>query len=233
MIRALRPIFVLAITVAVLPGADDLQSVYNNIDKGAAGFKGLTADIHMVAHMDLINEDDPQSGRIAVKRPKPHDIRVRIDFLEPDQKQVLKQVAIAGTKAKVYYPKTMDLQEEDLGRYKGMVDQFLLLGFGSTSQDLRSEYDIHLAGQEPINGQPTSHLELTPKSKDLSQTFPRIELWISNATGLALQQKLYEKGGKDYHLATYSNMKLRPDLSDADVSLNVPKDAHRTKPTIK
>ena len=232
--RALRPTFVLLTTVwfstvALLPAADDLQSVYAKIDAGAAGFKGLTADIRKVAHMDLINEDDIESGKITVKRAKPKDIKVRIDFTEPKHEQVV----IDGSKAWAYYPNSNTVEEQNLGKYKGMVDQFLLLGFGSTSQDLRSAYNVRYEGQEAINGKPTSRIELTPKSADLAQTFPKIELWISKDTGMALQQKLYEKGGKDYHLATYSDMKLRSDIPDSEVKLNLPKGVIRTPSPIK
>jgi outer membrane lipoprotein-sorting protein len=224
--RFLRPIFVLTAAIAILPAADDLQAVYAKIDSGAAGFKGLTADIRQAAHTDVINEDDVATGKIVVKRPKPRDIRMRIDFQEPNQKQV----AFAGNKADIYYPKTNTDDEYDLGKHKGMLEQFMLLGFGTSSQDLRSAYSIRLIGAEAVNGQPTKRIELIPKSKEMLQIFPKIELWISDATGMALQQKLYDKGGKDYHLATYSNMKLRSDIADSEVKLNLPTGVHRTNP---
>lgn len=227
--RFLRPTLVLFATAACLYAADDLPKVYAKIDSGSAGFKGLTADIKRVAHLDLINEDDVETGKIVVKRPKPHDIFMRIDFLEPNQKQVV----FGGSKAEIYYPKNNTVEEYDLGKHKGMLEQFLLLGFGTSSQDLRDAYTIRWIGAEPINGQPAARIELTPKSKDMAQTFPKIELWISDASGMALQQKLFEKGGKDYNLATYSNMKLRSDITDSEVKPNFPKGALHTKPAIK
>ena len=224
--RFLRATLVLLAAVAGLTAADDLQKVYSKIDSGADGFKGLTADIKRDAHMDLINEDDVEAGKIVVKRSKPGDVHMRIDFLEPNQKQV----AFSGSKAEIYYPKSNTVEEYDLSKHKDMLKQFLLLGFGTRSQELRDAYSIRLIGAEPVNGQPATRIELIPKSKDMAQTFPKIELWISDATGMALQQKLYEKGGKDYQLNTYSNMKLRSDISDSDVKLNVPKGATHTNP---
>jgi len=224
--RFLRPTLVLATAIAGLPAADDLQRVYSKIDSGAAAFRGLTADIKRIAHTDVIDEDDVETGKIVVKRPKFHDVRMRIDFLEPNQKQV----AFSGNKADIYYPKSNTDEEYDLSKHKDMLKQFLLLGFGTSSQDLRNEYSIRWIGPESINGQPAMHIELTPKSNDMAQTFPKMELWISDATGMALQQKLYEKGGKDYQLATYSNMKLRSDIADSEVKLNIPRGAHHTNP---
>jgi outer membrane lipoprotein-sorting protein len=224
--RFLRATLVLTAAIAGLSAADDLQEVYSKIDAGSASFKGLTADLKRISHVDVIKEDDPESGKITVKRSKPNDTRIRIDFLEPAPKQA----AFSGSKAEIYYPKSNSIEEYDLSTHKDMLKQFLLLGFGASSKDLRASYNIRFLGKEAINGEPTSHLELTPKSKDLAQTFPKIELWISDATGMALQQKLYEKGGKDYQVNTYSNMKLRADIPDAEVRLNAPKGAVRTKP---
>ena len=222
LIRSLLPALVLA--GLNLGAADDLPAVYAKIDSAAAGFKGLTADIRKTAHMDVINEDDVDTGKILVKRAKPHDLRFRFDFTNPP-----KQVAFSGTKLEIYYPKTFTVEEGDLGKRKRMIEEFMLLGFGSTSQDLRSAYTVRLLGQEPVNAQPTWHIELTPKSSEMAQTFPKIELWISTASGMALQQKLYDKGGKDYHLATYTNMKLRSDIPDSDLKLDLPKGVTRTK----
>jgi len=216
----------IAALLTVCASAADLQTVYNKIDAGAAGFKGLTADIKRVAHMDVISEDDVEAGKIAVKRGKGRDVQMRIDFQTPNEKQV----AFSGTRADIYYPKTNTDEQYDLGKHKDMVDQFLLLGFGTSSQDLRAKYNIKLLGAEAIGGQPTTHIELTPKETDMAQTFPKVELWISDSTGMALQQKLYEKGGKDYQLAVYSNMKLRPDITEAEVKPNIPKNAHKTSP---
>ena len=215
-----------AIASVGVRAADDLQKVYGKIDEAASTFKGLTADIKRVAHMDLIHEDDVETGKIAVKRSKPRDVKMRIDFETPS----VKQVTFGGNHADIYYPKTNSDEEYDLEKHKDMVEQFLLLGFGTSSKDLQNNYSIRLLGAENIAGQPTAHIELMPKSSDMAQTFPKVELWISQATGLALQQKLYEKGGKDYQLATYSNMKLRPDISDAEVKPNIPKNAVKTKP---
>jgi outer membrane lipoprotein-sorting protein len=49
----------------------------------------------------------------------------------------------------------------------------------------------------------------------------KVELWISDETGMAVQQKLYT--GSDYDLATYSNMKISPNIPESAVKLNPPK----------
>ena len=225
----IRLVLILTFTTALLCAADDLAPVYAKIDSASSSFKGLTAQIKRQTHTDVINEDDYESGKLTVKRNKPRDMRMRMDLTEPGPKEYV----FSGTRVHIYYPKTNTDEEYDLGKYKNLVEQFLLLGFGSKSADLRGAYNIRYLSTETISGQPTWHIELIPKSPDTAQTFPKIELWISQATGIALEQKLYEKGGKDFQQFTYSDMKLRSDIPDSDVNANIPKDARHTKPPIK
>jgi len=228
--RQLPVAFVLIGTVAavlpfpfVAPAADNsLPAVFRRMDQAAAKFKGLKADVKKVAHTAVINEDSVDTGTIVVRVPKPHDLRMLIDFQQPDQKKVM----IAGTKVDIYYPKTQIVQEIDLGKnHRGQVEQFLLLGFGSNSKDLQSAYNIRLVGPESVSDEPAMRIELVPKSKDLLAQFPKFELWISDATGIAVQQKMYQPGG-DYSLATYSKMQANANIPESDVKLNLPKGVH-------
>src|SRR5436309_1208361 len=72
--------------------------------------------------------------------------------------------------------------------------------------------------------------QAAPKFKgmpaELAAQFPKFELWISDATGISIQQKVYEQGG-NYSIATYSNMKLDPSIPDSAVKLNLPKGVTR------
>ena len=226
--------FVLIGTVAGLLAAafgasaadDPLAETLARIDRAAAGFKGLTADMKKISHTAVLNEDSTDIGTIALKRgPKPNDLRVLFDIKQPDAKQI----GFGDNKCEIYAPKINTVQIYDLGKNKGLVDQFLLLGFGSNSSELKRGYNIKLGGPEEIEGQKTVRIELNPKSKEVLSYFTRVDLWISDATGLAIQQKVFEPGG-DYILATYSNMKLEPNLPDSAVRLRIPKDAKKEYP---
>jgi outer membrane lipoprotein-sorting protein len=208
------------------PAADSsLASTLARMDEAAAKFKGLQADVQKIAHTAVINEDSVDAGTIVVKRPKPYEIRVLFDFQPPNTRQVV----IAGVKGAIYYPGINTVQEYDLGKSRSLVEQFMLLGFGSNSKDLESAYSIRLGGPETVAGQKTTRLELIPKSPDVLAHLKRVDLWISDATGIAVQQKLYETGG-DYLLATYTNIKLRTNLPDSAVKLDLPKSVKREYP---
>jgi outer membrane lipoprotein-sorting protein len=232
--RLFRPAFVLSSTLTVLLGphcgasaADSsLQEVFARMNQASATFKGLKAETRKLSHTAIINEDSVDAGTIVVKIPKPHDLHMLIDFQKPDQKKV----RIDGTKVEIYYPKTNVVQEIDLGKnHRGQMEQFLRLGFGSNSRDLLDAYSVKLGGPETVAGEATTRIELIPKSKDLLAQFPKFELWISDKTGISVQQKMYQPGG-DYSMATYTNMQVNPNLPDSALSLNLPKGVTREYP---
>ena len=227
--HALAPIPAVLATIAFCCGASaadsSLAATLARMDEAAARFKGLEADVQKVSHTAVINEDSVDAGTIAVKRPKANDIRVLFDFKPPNPRQVM----IAGVKGAIYYPGINTVQEWDLSKSRSLVEQFMLLGFGSNSKDLESAYSIRLGGPETVAGQNATRLELIPKSSDVLKHLKKVDLWISDTMGVAVQQKLYETGG-DYLLTIYTNIKLRPNLSDSAVKLDLPKSVKREYP---
>jgi outer membrane lipoprotein-sorting protein len=204
-------------------GADDLASVFARMDKAALTFKGLRAEMKRVSHTAVINEDSTETGTIVVKVPKPHEYKMLITFEQPDKKLV----GIAGTNAEMFLPKANEVQTCNFGKgHRAEVEQFLRLGFGSNSKELQEAYTVTYGGPETVAGEKTNRIVLVPKSPEVGNMFQKFELWISDATGISVQQKMYEKGG-NYTLATYPKMKLASDISDSEVKLNVPKGATR------
>ena len=195
-----------------------LEPVYARMDKASAKFKDLTADMKRASYTAFVKEQTIDTGTIAVKMPKPHDYHLLMDFKEPDQKQVM----LAGTKVVIFYPKTNSAQEIDLGKSnRGQIESFMRLGFGSNSRDLENAYTVKFGGPETVEGLKATRIELVPKSKDVAVQFPKFELWISEDTGISIQQKIYQPGG-DYSLATYTRMKINQNLPDSAVKITLP-----------
>jgi outer membrane lipoprotein-sorting protein len=205
---------------------DLLQETFARMDRAAVGFKGLSSDLRKDSYNAVINDSTIDSGALLLKRPKPHDIRMLFAVKEPDPKTI----AVNGRKAQIYYPKANTVEEYDLGKYKSMVDQFLLLGFGNTSAELLSSYSVMLGGPDTVGNQKATRLVLIPKSKEMLKNLTKVELWISDATGMPVQQKFYWPNSGDYMLATYTNMKINPNLPESAVTLIVPKDVTRVYP---
>jgi outer membrane lipoprotein-sorting protein len=219
-------IFILAVPgFGTAFAADSLEAALAKMDQASAGFKGLTADMSKTSFTAVIAQSTVDEGSMVVKRPKPRDLRMLVDIRKPDAKTV----AVQGRKVEIYYPKINTVQEFDAGKNKNLLDQFLLLGFGSTSADLKSAYTLKFIGQETIAGQKSSRLELIPTSKDVLAHLKRVELWLSDSSGLPVRQKFHMPGG-DYTEATFTNVKLAPNLPDSAVKLNLPKGVKRETP---
>jgi outer membrane lipoprotein-sorting protein len=198
---------------------DPLAAVFAVMDRAAPKFRDLTAEVRKVAYMAVLKEENVDTGTIAVKVPKAHEYRMLINFAQPDRRQI----SIMGTKVQIFNPTSNIVQDWDLGKTnRSQIEAFLLLGFGSTSKDLLNAYSVRFGAPETVAGQKTSRIELIPKAKDVAAQFPRFELWISDDTGISVQQKMYQPGG-DYVLATYTNMKVNQNLPDTAVRLNLPR----------
>jgi len=214
---------VLAATVfaAGVPGfgapqaSNSLEAALTRMDQTAATFKGLTADIHRVSHTEVVDKNDIEDGNVSAKRFKPGDTRILIHVTKPEEKFYY----VGGGKARLYNPKSQEAQEADLGKSKDIVNQLMLLAFGSNSTDLKAAYTLKLAGLDSVNGEKTTRIELTPKSPDVLKYVKRCDMWISEK-GLAVQQK-FDQGSGDYVLTTYTNMKMVSNLPDP--KLDIPK----------
>jgi outer membrane lipoprotein-sorting protein len=198
---------------------DPLTATFARMDEFAAHFKSLAANFKSLYHMDAIHEDNVDTGSIKVKRPKPKDLHVRMDIGEPNPKQAV----VNGMNADIYYPNNPGgVDRIELGHQKTLVDQFLTLGFGGNSRELQTAYIVKLGGQETVAGEKTTRLELTPLSQAMLEQYKRIDLWISDKGGYAVQQKLYEPG-KDYKIITYTGIEINPAIPDSVFKIDVPK----------
>ena len=222
--RATAAAVVVALICVRGAAAETLEAVLARMDQAAPSFKGLTAQLRKVSHTAVINEDTIDTGTILLKRAR-NDIRMLVEFTEPDPKSV----AIHGDRIEIYYPKMQTVEEYDVGKNRALVNEFLLVGFGTSGKELAAAYEIKLLGEENIGGVNTVHLELVPKSKEVLKQIKKLELWIHETGGYPVQQKITQRSG-DYHLFTYSGVKLNTPNSDADLKLKAPKNAKHVTP---
>jgi len=211
--------FAILLTLAIPLGAQSLDDVFLRLDKAAPGFKSMAADIQRVVHTAVINDDSTETGTMKIRRQKARETQMLIEFTAPDPKSI----ALADSTVSVYYPKIKTVQIYDVGDKRNLIDQFLLLGFGATSAELREAYEIAPAGSEAIGGQNTSHIQLVPKSKEVLQRLKKADLWISDTSGMPVRQKFLTSAAGDYMVVTYSNLKHNPALTDSALKLNYPK----------
>jgi outer membrane lipoprotein-sorting protein len=218
----IRVVFRLTLTLVVVqslaaqpPGP--LADAFARMDKIAQQFKAVTADIKRDVYTAVIDDHEKDAGTIKAKRDKSQDTRMLIEFTGTDARKI----SVDGATVRVYTPTLKLVQEVDVR--KGLVDQFLLLGFGVSSADLKEHYDVNLLGTEKPGSETTWHLQLVPKSADVLKNLKKAELWIGQTSGLPVQEKLFTSTSGDYQLIVYSSVKLNPSISDGDLKLNYPK----------
>ncbi len=220
-----RCVVIASLFAGGLVRAETLAQVLARMDEAARGFRGMSGRVTQITHTAVINDDSRESGTIRMKRQGLREVRLLVDVTEPD----LKSYSLSDRKVEIYLPKIQTVQVWDLSRHAQLLDQFLLLGFGTPSQELGRNYSIRLAAEETIGGQPTARLELIPKSQKVCEYLNKAELWVAVAEGRTVQQKFHEPSG-DYRLVSYSDIKWNPDLSDSSLQLKLPSGVKREYP---
>lgn len=215
--------FALPLSLAAA-GAASLSDVLAKMDQSAASFEAMSAGVRKLSHTQVIDDNSEESGSILLKRVKPRGLQALIDFTAPDPRTV----AFGGTKAEIYLPKLKTVQEYNLSKYSDILDQFLLVGFGTTGKELAANYDIQLGGEETVAGVSTTRLELTPKTPARREKLKLLQLWITGG-GYPVQQKFLQPSG-DFTVFTYTDVKLNPPLADDALKLKVPKGTKREFP---
>jgi len=199
---------------------DSLGDVVARMDQAAKSFQSMSADATFLTHTDVINEDARESGRVVMKRNGANEVQGVIEFTEPANAR--RSVAFSARKAQIYYPKLKTVQIYDLGKGGEQIDQFIMLGFGTSGSELAKGYAMKALGAETVNGVPALKLELTPKSQQAKQYVTRVEMWTpEQGAPYPIQEKVYEPSG-DYRLITYSNLKINPTLKNDALKLKLP-----------
>ena len=199
------------------------DSVLNMMDAGARDFRTLTANIENIKYTAVVKDTSTESGQMWFRKK---DEKMRIDFSRPDPRTILR----SGDSLSIYTPKINRVEEYNLGKNRSLVDQYVLLGFGSRSDSVKKSYAVAFVGEEELDGKKTLLLELVPKSDDIRAQISKIEMWIDESAWLPLQQKFFESGSGDYFIFHYSDIKKNLKIDDARFRADWPKNATKTKP---
>ncbi len=151
---------------------------------------------------------------------------MRIEITKPDLRTILR----TGDSLFVYNPKINRVEEFDLGKNRLMVDQYVLLGFGTKSDNIKKSYLVSVVGEEELDQKKTVVLELTPKSEQARSQIARIRMWIDEASWLPVQQKFFETSSDDYFLSHYTHVMKNLKISDAKFKPDWPKSVKVEKP---
>ena len=150
------------------------EGVLEMMDKSAKDFRSLTADIENVKYTAVVQDKSTETGQIWVR----HDQKMRIEFTKPEGRTILR----TGDSLFLYNPKLNRVEEYDLGKNRAMADQYIRLGFGTKSEDLKKSYLVTVTGEEQLDNRKAIVVELTPKADQVRSQITRIQMWIDEAS---------------------------------------------------
>jgi outer membrane lipoprotein-sorting protein len=199
-----------------------LDNVLKQLDAKAADFQSLTADLERTKVTVVVNDKSTESGQIWVRR----DDKMRIEVTQPDARTILRD----GDFFYLYNPKIHRVEEYNLGKKKSVVDQFLLLGFGTSGSSLKESYNVTLQGEETFDNRKVLRLELLPKTDEVKKQLSKIELWLDESTWLPVQQQFFETGSGDYFIIHYRNINRNGRIPDNEFKPHWPHGTTKVQP---
>jgi outer membrane lipoprotein-sorting protein len=186
-----------------------LDTVLAKMDATASTFRSAQADFTWTFFNNVINAvDTTQKGEIFFRKDG-SDVRMAAKVSPPDPEQVF----FSGGRVEVYREKPGTVDVYDASAHREEAETLLVLGFGSSGNEMRKSFDVSYGGEEKIDDLETAKLELVPKSEAIKNHFPQIILWIDPQRGISVQQKLIAGNG-DYRLAQYSNIRINQKIPD-------------------
>src|SRR5258708_23124000 len=105
------------------------------------------------------------------------EVQELIDFIDPDRRTV----QFEKRSLQIYYPKINTVNKWDLGKHGEQLDQFIMIGFGTSGTQLARDYSVKVFPNEKgasQQGVPTIRLEFVPKDSDPAKYVKKLELLI-------------------------------------------------------
>jgi outer membrane lipoprotein-sorting protein len=208
--------------VSARKGKTDLTQILAQMNVASKKLKTVSANLEYTKVTVLVDDRSTESGQLFFRRGKTTEIRINI------QKPEAKVILFKKNNGEIYLPKINQVQEYDLAQKTDLLQQFLLLGFGTDTAELKKSYDVKYLQEEDMEGDTTAQLELTPRRENVSAQISKIQIWVSEESWLPAQQKFFESGG-DYLIAHYSGVKVNRVLAGSVFELNAPENAKRVK----
>lgn len=173
-----RLVFLLAASLALVAPPEavslgqDADAIADRADRALAALESLQADFVQRAVNPILEKTEIGHGTLYYRAPG----RYRIDYRYPAGDVVVDD----GTWVWIYLPSSQP----------GQVIRQPADGSGGANpltylRDLRTMYDVALAGNDGVSGELSDHLALSPKSADAP--FTDVDVWVGRDSGLVRQ----------------------------------------------
>ncbi len=206
--------------------AIEMNELLARMDVASDSFQSMQANVRWLKYTDIVDDESIEEGVIHVMRNKRKQINLVIEFRDPYRYFF----SVRGTKVEIYRPKIATVEEYDLSKSREILEQALLLGFGTAGRLLREKYELMMVGKEEVVGMTSIKIALVPKSQKLRGQMPRLEMWVSTRDWQPVQERIYGVNPGDYRLYTYTNIKRNLPMKDSALKLKIPAGVKRVYP---
>jgi outer membrane lipoprotein-sorting protein len=216
---------VLLFEAGATPGRSSapLETVLMHLDDEAKDFHSLSADMERTKVTVVVNDHSTETGNIQLRGDK---MLLQMKAGGANTRTILR----SGDTLYVYTAGLKRVEEYDLGKNRAMVDQFLLLGFGTSGKELERGYEVTLLNEGSLDERKAAELELTPKSDAVRKQISKIHIWIDESTWVPVQQEFIEAGSGDYSIVRYSKIVRNPNIPESVFKPHWPKGTAKIKP---
>lgn len=198
-----------------------LAQVFEKMDDVSKTFRSSQADLERTHVTIIVDDKDVTSGKFYYVR-RGSEPRVKIEFTKPTAQYLL----IDKGKLQLYTPNLKQVQQGSLGEHSGAVEQFMALGFGQSSQELKKNYDVTLSADEVLDGRKMTVLDLKPKGSGMG--LKGVRMWMDQQKWISVQIKATE-GSNDYGIYKFTNVKVNGTIPESVFDLKLPKDVRVLK----
>jgi outer membrane lipoprotein-sorting protein len=198
-----------------------VESALRELDSQAKSLHSLSADVERTKVTVVVNDHSTEDGSLKVRGDK-----MLLEMKPPNARTILR----TGDNLYIYTPGLKRVEEFNLGKNRSLVDQFLLLGFGTSGKELQKSYLITVLGEPSLDDKRALELELTPKSEEVRNQISKIQIWLDESSWLPIQQQFFETGSGDYFIVHYTNLVRNPGFDKSQFEPHWPKGTEKIKP---
>jgi outer membrane lipoprotein-sorting protein len=197
-----------------------LSGILQKMDNAHRGLKSMRAKIVQQKTNTQIGSTDTSYGNLVYVPGPKGKVKAKIEYTKPSS-DVL---SIAGDNVTYYQPrinqalKTVSSKlsrDRSKGSSVGLL--MAMMGSGNLPAELRSKYNMEIAGEELINGRPATKLHLIPRE---AGQIAVADIWVSNESYLPVQLRFQERNG-DLTFFKFSNMELNARVTDDEFKVKL------------
>jgi len=193
-----------------------VSSILSKMERNRQSLHTLRAAITMQKYNAQLKDYDMSSGEVAYIAGSGRNSNVRVDWTSPAQEML----SVLNGKYTLYRPR---LNQAIVGTTASVgknskVNSVLGFGLNASGAQLRSQYDIEVAGDGQLydGGPHVLLLKLTPKTANAKFT----EVWVDDS-GMPVQTRVTEKNG-DSTLVRLTNIQRNAPVRSNDIEIPLP-----------